>query len=91
MLRIIALVCGVTGAAALAYDVTAQGPFRLRDFGEWWFRLHPDSLQLAQPAIERHVAPFLWDPVLLTALTTPAAPALLAAGLLALLIRRALG
>jgi hypothetical protein len=38
-------------------------------FGELWYAIHPDSLQLLQPAIQRHLHPALWDwvvqPVLL--------------------------
>ena len=43
--------------------------------GYVWYALHPTSLQLLQPAIERHIEPYigqwLWDPVMLTLLTTP--------------------
>jgi hypothetical protein len=40
--------------------------------GELWFELSPTSLQLAQPAIQRHVAAWLWEPVIVTFLTWPA-------------------
>jgi hypothetical protein len=37
--------------------------------GELWYAIHPASLQLLQPAIQRHLHPALWDwvvqPVLL--------------------------
>ncbi len=29
--------------------------------GELWYAIHPASLQLLQPAIQRHVHPALWD------------------------------
>lgn len=41
-------------------------------FGQVWFDLHKDSLLLVQPALERHVSAFLWDPVMTTILEAPA-------------------
>jgi hypothetical protein len=29
--------------------------------GELWYAVHPASLQLLQPAIQRHIDPALWD------------------------------
>ena len=52
----------------------------LRDVGSWWFQLHRNSLQLLQPALERHVAVWLWDPVMLTVLQWPLAAVLGTAG-----------
>ena len=40
--------------------------------GEHWFKLHPASLNTAQAAVERHVNPTLWDPVIITILQMPA-------------------
>ena len=37
-----------------------------------WNAVNPSSLQLLQPAIERHVAQWLWDPLILSVLTAPA-------------------
>jgi hypothetical protein len=31
--------------------------------GELWYAIHPASLQLLQPAIQRHIDPALWDRV----------------------------
>jgi hypothetical protein len=75
MLRIIGAALAAAGLVALAFDLGETGGqgFRLRTLGEWWFRLDRDSLQLAQPAIERHVAVWLWDPVILSVLLAPAA------------------
>lgn len=85
-MRIIGWTLVALALAALAVDLLEAG--RLRDVGEWWFRLDRDSLQLAQPALERHVAPWLWDPVMLSVLTTPAAAAFGGLGLALLLLRR---
>lgn len=83
----------VIGGAFAAADLLfpAPGGFSLRALGQWWFFIHPGSLQLAQPAIERHVAPVLWDPVILSVLQVPAALffAVLGAALLLLAGRRA--
>ncbi len=74
MIRFIGAALLIAGAAGLAWDVASWlggAGFRLHAVGEAWFALHRDSLQLAQPALERHVAPFLWDPVMLTILEAP--------------------
>ena len=43
-----------------------KGRIQLSALGEWWFWAHKDSLQVLQPAIERHVESWLpftiWDP-----------------------------
>jgi hypothetical protein len=74
------LVCSI-GALALAfgfvflnYDITKtlDGGVRTTKVGDAWYAIHATSLQLLQPAIERHVAEWLWDPVILTILTAPA-------------------
>jgi hypothetical protein len=43
----------------------------MKPFGETWNDIHSTSLQLLQPAIERHIALWLWDPVVLSVLTSP--------------------
>ncbi len=89
MLRIIGLILILLGAAALYFDAAAaEDGFRLRALGEVWFEVHPNSLQLIQPAIERHISPVLWDPVMLTLLTWPLAPMLAIPGLLLFFLRR---
>ncbi|HXZ00680.1 MAG TPA: hypothetical protein VEI03_11815 [Stellaceae bacterium] len=40
--------------------------------GLLWFEISPTTLELAQPAIQRHVAAWLWDPIVFV-LTWPAA------------------
>lgn len=75
-------VCRVLGwiAAGLAAALLIRDLFVLAQSGHWvpidvgalWWTLHPSSLQLAEPAIARHVHPFLWDPVMLNILLSPA-------------------
>jgi hypothetical protein len=63
------------GACVLVADSLSgfnEGAFRLKSLGEWWFWADPDSLQLLQPAIERHISPYLFDPYVLTLLEWPA-------------------
>ena len=55
-------------------------------FGQVWFDLHKDSLLLLQPALERHVSPFLWDPVMTTILEAPAWAVFLVPGVILLLL-----
>ena len=78
MARIIGAGLGLAAVAAAIVDLSGSG--RLRALGEWWFALAPDSLQ---PAVERHVARWLWDPVLLTLLEQPLAVLLAVLALLA--------
>ena len=86
------LIAALFGLALLfvAWDVMdyAAGtqPFKTAPLGLRWFELHKDSLLLIQPAIERHVAAWLWPP-LQWVLERPAwsAPAVL--GVLGLLIK----
>ena len=74
----------------VAWDVMdyAAGtrPFQMAPLGQRWFELHKNSLLLIEPAIQRHVAAWLWWPFQWV-LTQPAwlVPAALA--VLALLIK----
>jgi hypothetical protein len=40
--------------------------------GALWYQISPNTILLAQPAIQRHLAPWLWDPVIQTILLWPA-------------------
>ena len=58
----------------LVYDGTksiAGNALYVTSVGDTWNALHSTSLQLFQPAVERHIALWLWDPVILTVLTAP--------------------
>ena len=39
--------------------------------GETWFTLSPGSLNALQAGIQRHISPYLWDPVLQWVLMLP--------------------
>ncbi len=65
-----------------------EGGFRLRALGEWWFNLHPGSLQVLQPAIERHVSVDLWVHVVQPLLEWPLAVELFCTAVVFLLLGR---
>jgi hypothetical protein len=70
VLRFVGLVFLSLGFAVLASDIARSGEtdLRLSALGEWWYWLSPGSLQLLQPAVERHISPALWDPGIQTLL-----------------------
>lgn len=84
-MRSVGLVLVALGLVAGGVDLVSDG--QLRALGAWWFALHRDSLQLLQPALERHVAVWLWDPLMLTLLQWPLALVLAGAGLVLLALR----
>ena len=72
-----------------AWNWMGGGRTPFRSVGEFWFANHPNSLQLAQPAIERYVLPDLWNPVIVTFLTWPLVAVLLVIGAVLVLLARA--
>jgi hypothetical protein len=75
----------------LVYDGTksiADRTFYVTPVGYVWVSIHQNSLLLLQPAIERHVAEWLWNPVIQTALEQPAWLALGILGTLLILLGR---
>jgi len=58
----------IDGTKSLA---SSEGQWIATPLGETWFKLHAPSLNTAQAAIERHVDPALWDPVILSILQVP--------------------
>ena len=79
-------------AAALLRDLWLwldgdQG-FQLRALGNLWAAIHRDSLLLLQPAIERHVAVWLWEWVVFPLLEAPAVVVFAVPGLILLRLCR---
>jgi hypothetical protein len=64
------------------------GQWGMMAAGQLWYDLDRNSLQLAQPAIERHVARWLWFPVIATILEWPAALVLGVPGVLLAIVAR---
>ena len=76
ILRLLGVWLMLLAIVALIYDGTRvladNGALGFTSLGEHWFAIHPASLNATQAGIERHVAPFLWDPVMTTLLLLPA-------------------
>ncbi len=49
----------------------ASGRLVMTPLGQTWYSIHPPSLNMLQAGVERRVAPFLWDPVILSILQLP--------------------
>ncbi|MEM6680022.1 MAG: hypothetical protein AAF675_19335 [Pseudomonadota bacterium] len=74
MLRLLTAVFVLITLGAFMRDLLVSieaGAWAPVALGQWWFEIHPNSLQLLQPAIERHVSPALWDPHVLGLLEGP--------------------
>ncbi len=75
LLRILGIWSLLAAMIAFAIDATksmAASEWVSTPLGEYWYKLHPASLNTLQAAIERHVHPYLWDPVVFTVLQAPA-------------------
>ena len=79
-----ALVVGFRDVWAVVHNENAAA-IRL---GELWHDLSPETLQLAQPAVQRYLLPELWDPVILTLLLAPAWFGLAILAVLSLLVSK---
>lgn len=74
LLRFLGLLFLAAGFVFFVYDGTksiAGNQLYITKLGETWNAINSTSLLLLQPAIERHVAVWLWDPVALSVLTAP--------------------
>ena len=71
MLRALGVLC-VIGAAVTAYfEYSWHGAVTFKPAGKWWYDVDPESLQLAQPAVERYVDPALWTLIIQPVLEQP--------------------
>ena len=72
--RIIGWALLAVALVALGADIVgwlSSGSLRVTSLGQHWFEIHRASLGLAQAAVQRHVLPELWDPVIQTVLLWP--------------------
>ena len=53
------------------YYLMIKKEYNFTMVGEVWYYIHPYSLQIIQPIVERYIMVFLWDPLLLTMLQLP--------------------
>ncbi len=75
-----------SGAGLLFHDLLSlireNLPFDPAPLGKLWSDWHQESLLLLQPAIERHVAPWLWSDAIQPVLQAPAFVVFLIVGLI---------
>ena len=91
LVRTLGILVLALGLVVLNYDVTKTldaHALHVTKSGDLWHAVHSTSLQLLQAGIERHVAEWLWDPVLLNILTAPACVVLGVIGLILVLLGR---
>lgn len=91
VLRSLGLLTLAAAFVFFIYDGTksiAGNELHVTKLGDAWSAVHQTSLLLLQPAIERHVAVWLWDPLLLTILEQPAWLVLLVLGAVLILLGR---
>lgn len=76
----------LVAAAALARDLwlwlAGDEGFRLHALGNLWAALDRESLLLLQPAVERHLAVWLWEGIVFPLLQAPAVVVFAIPGLL---------
>jgi hypothetical protein len=74
LLRFLGVLMLAVAFVSLVIDGTgwvANGILNSTQVGQLWFMVHQNSLLLLQPAVERHVAVWLWNPVITTVLEQP--------------------
>lgn len=89
LLRAVGLWIVAAGFVAAVIDGTrsvAASSLVLTPFGQTWYEFSPSTLNVAQAAIQRNVAPWLWDPVIQSALLAPTALVLIGLGVLVMLL-----
>ena len=83
LLRLIGYLCVAAGFVALVIDGArsiANDGLRFTSVSDVLVAAVQERYQLIQPAIERNIHPWLWDPLLLTVLRAPLAAAALLLG-----------
>jgi hypothetical protein len=87
LVRLLGFLLVAAGFVGLVVDGTrsiANAALMFMPLGEVLFAVFPKGFPLVEPAVTRHIHPFLWNPILLNLFTMPAS--LLAFGLGALLL-----
>jgi hypothetical protein len=91
LVRLLGFLLLAGGFASLVIDGTrsiAVSAVTVTRAGDAWYALSPSTLNLVQAATERYVAPWLWDPVLVTILFVPVFVLLGVVGFLLMVIAR---
>lgn len=77
------LILGALAIAAVELRAwSGEGGYHVIAAGELWFKASPDSLNLVQAVVQRHLHPALWDDVMRPLLLSPAWAVLAALGVL---------
>ena len=74
IVRIIGWMLLLAALAAAGYEAMAaikSGGWHPVALGELWYRIDRGSLGLAQAGVQRHVASWLWEPVIVAILRLP--------------------
>ena len=89
--RVVGWIALLSGAAVLVRDLLVWidtkhwAPIAL---GQLWYDFNRSSLNLVQAVVQRYIHPFLWDPIIVSALLCWAFVVLMILGLLLLLAFR---
>jgi len=63
----LAIIAGISDASSSI----ALSELHMAPLGRVWFDLSPETLNLAQAVVQRHIHPSLWDPAIQEVLTWP--------------------
>ena len=91
LFRLIGFLLLAVAFIALVLDGTksiASNKIVTTPLGQTWTDIHSSSLQLLEAAVTRHLAEWLWNPVLLNILTSPTWLVLAVLGVVLLLLGR---
>ena len=72
--RIVGAIFVLAGVLALGADLVsslASGTFAMKALGQFWYELHPSSLNVLQAVVQRYLLPDFWDQVIVTLLLWP--------------------
>jgi len=89
--RLIGFLLVAAGFVGLVVDGTrsiANGAIALMPLGELLFAVFPRTFPIIEPAVTRHIHPFLWDPILLNLFLLPASILAFLLGMLLLWVGR---
>jgi hypothetical protein len=75
LLRILGVGCLLIAMVAAVIDaiksLAGGGAWVVTPLGDQWSSLSPSSLAVAEAAVETHVGPFMWDPMITEVLHAP--------------------
>jgi len=74
IVRILGVWFLLAAVISLVIDATkslAVNQRMITSLGQQWFEMHQSSMEAAQKAVETHIHPFVWDPVITALLFWP--------------------